>query len=291
LKRTSIRSLPRSPATAIQIRAPNTLARDILHCTSVSQHSTLKRRIPQQGPFLRPITDALDLARRVGTFVGRPKAQLAPRPDFPPAPSLCEHGDACCPPSAPLPHSATSCPLRALMVYCAHHHQLPDAACPPGVDLTLAMHVIDLTRPIESGMPISTRVDNSRVILKSRYVEIPDEFAVTRWEGNLLRIDSHTGTHVDAPRCINVAGNTIDAFPVERFVQTPAIRIDVRHRSQSGAPITIDDVEPSLSHHPDSKALLLWTSMDDHWGTPAYSEKHPYLSQDTADYLMRRTLP
>ena len=154
----------------------------------------------------------------------------------------------------------------------------------------MRLKVVDLSRTIEQGMPLSTRVPKRYVRIRPREVVLPDNFAVTKWEGNLMTIDSHTGTHVDAPRCIRRGGMTIDVLPPERFTMTPTLRLDYRIKATFTNPvervITREDIEPYSDRLKDVKAVLIWTGFDQYYGRDLYSKEHPYLSYSAAEYLI-----
>ena len=95
-----------------------------------------------------------------------------------------------------------------------------------------------------------------------------------------LECGSHTGTHVDAPAHTEPDGDTLGAYPIERFV-FDAVRIDCRDFG-AREPIPrerIPDVEADL--------VACWTGWDEYWGTDRYLD-HPYLSPAAAEISVER---
>ncbi len=90
-----------------------------------------------------------------------------------------------------------------------------------------------------------------------------------------LGCGTHAGTHVDAPAHVLSDGDTIDAYPPERFVF--AVRV-----------VDCTGLAPRAAIGPDAlpaddagEMVLLRTGWDRHWGGDRYRE-HPYLSPATA---------
>ncbi|GMK48499.1 cyclase [Paenibacillus glycanilyticus] len=72
------------------------------------------------------------------------------------------------------------------------------------------MKVIDLSIPIEDGMPVYPGDPEVRV-------KIAHTYESHTWELRHLSVGSHSGTHVDAPSHMHADGATLDELPVERF--------------------------------------------------------------------------
>jgi arylformamidase len=73
------------------------------------------------------------------------------------------------------------------------------------------MRVIDLSRQLESGMPVYP--GDSEVT-----IEIVQQRSESGWEVRDLRMGSHTGTHVDACSHAHDDGATLDDIPIDRFM-------------------------------------------------------------------------
>jgi arylformamidase len=145
-----------------------------------------------------------------------------------------------------------------------------------GKPLTL----IDLTHRITPRMPVYPGTEPPE-IQPANTVE-RNGFAET-----LIRMYSHTGTHVDAPSHMLADAPSLDQFGVDRFVGR-ACAIDV---SADGR----DTIGPELlRRHADLVAgcdfVLLHTGWSRHWGEARYFEGFPVLSAEAAEWLVSRGL-
>jgi len=82
------------------------------------------------------------------------------------------------------------------------------------------MRVIDLTHTIREGMPVYPGTEPPVLAAANSYEK--DGFRET-----MLRMFSHTGTHVDPPAHLFAGRTTLDAFPPEQFIGR-ALVIDCR---------------------------------------------------------------
>ena len=92
-----------------------------------------------------------------------------------------------------------------------------------------------------------------------------------------LDIDTHVGTHVDAPAHTLGDGKTLDEFPLSAF-SFDARLVDC---TDAGArePIGGD----ALPEPTDHDMLVIRTGWSDHWGTDRYRD-HPYLTETAAEW-------
>jgi kynurenine formamidase len=113
------------------------------------------------------------------------------------------------------------------------------------------------------------------------------------WE--TVRVDTHHGTHVDAPwhygpTCAGRPARTIDELPLEWFV-APGVRLDMRDKP-AGATISAADLEDALdtAEHAlaPSDIVLVWTGADAHWGRPDYLDCHCGLGEEATRWLLDR---
>ncbi len=140
----------------------------------------------------------------------------------------------------------------------------------------------DLSHPIESGMCVYPGTPSVRVE-PTATVE-SDGFRTTA-----IEIDSHAGTHLDAPAHMLADGTTVDDLPVETFRFT-ARRVDCRPLDPR-AEIGVETITAALDSGLDDAVdlLVVQTGWDDHWGTDRYFD-HPYLTRGAADWLADRGL-
>ena len=137
------------------------------------------------------------------------------------------------------------------------------------------MTIVDLSHALETGMPIFP--GDPGVELVSAGAEPP-------WQVTLLRMGTHSGTHIDAASHYLPGGRTIDDYPLERFV-LPAYVVPAE--AGEGAAIEWPPLAAALPDSIEGAAVLLHTGWDGHWGTPR-ALRHPYLSAAAAAGLVER---
>lgn len=136
--------------------------------------------------------------------------------------------------------------------------------------------VVDLSHPLEDGMPVypgdpEVRVWPATTIADHGYNVLH------------LRMGSQSGTHVDAPYHFLADGARIDQVPIERFLG-PAVVADVRGRAPRTA-LTWTDLAPVADRLGPGRMLLLHTGWAAHWGTDAYAA-HPFLDGEAAERVV-----
>ncbi|OIB56360.1 cyclase family protein [Natrialba sp. SSL1] len=132
---------------------------------------------------------------------------------------------------------------------------------------------VDLTHPIETGMPVFP--DDPTVEQRDAASIEDDGYRVTD-----LHCGSHTGTHIDAPSHTEPDGAVLDSMPIERFVFDARV-VDCTGRDPREA-ITAGDL-PESDSETNCDLLLCRTDWDEYWGTDRYFD-HPYLTPDAADH-------
>jgi len=139
------------------------------------------------------------------------------------------------------------------------------------------MEVIDLTHTIHDDIqvyPGDPRPSISRGLTHEKdYCHV-----------DLLRLGSHTGTHIDAPYHFLKGGQRIDEIPVQRFVGD-GVLIDVSAKSDRDL-IQPGDVEPYEDEIAQGDFVIFRTGRDKYFGTPKYY-LHPYLSAEGAGLLVK----
>lgn len=143
---------------------------------------------------------------------------------------------------------------------------------------------VDLSRPIESGMPRARTIPAAEVVPTRTWEE-------HRMRAMQLSIPTHIGTHLDAPSHFVEDGGTIDDVPLATLVG-PAYCLDLpRPRAD---PITAADLEAALSAATTAlspgDALLLRTGWDERYGSAAYVDEHAWLTPDAARWCADRRL-
>lgn len=136
--------------------------------------------------------------------------------------------------------------------------------------------MIDLSRRIEEGMPVFpglTEVKMSNLI----------DHDQVGWHVDVIEINTHTGTHIDAPYHHLKNGKKLHDYPLEKFIGN-GVLIDI--------PGLSDDEEIMKRHleHADLKEgdfAILKTGWEKYYGTERYFH-HPHLSVEAIEYLVEK---
>jgi len=112
--------------------------------------------------------------------------------------------------------------------------------------------------------------------------------AAEGFNAETLRLNTHTGTHVDVPRHFDDAGATIEQMPLTAFA-APAAFLDLRERVRAGEPIGPRELEPAIELVQEGDLAVLVTG----WGerravSEEYLMRWPYLDGDGARALLER---
>jgi kynurenine formamidase len=140
--------------------------------------------------------------------------------------------------------------------------------------------VVDLTHSITPDMPVYPGTQPP-VFQQANTVE-RNGFAET-----LIRMYSHTGTHIDAPGHMVADAPTLDRLSIDRFVGT-ACAIDV---SAAGDPmIGLAALEVHAALVSGCDFVLLHTGWSRYWRDERYFTGFPVLSADATRWLIARGL-
>lgn len=138
------------------------------------------------------------------------------------------------------------------------------------------MNVIDLTHNIENGMMIYP--GDPEISITEGLTHERDYCHVDR-----LQLNTHVGTHIDAPLHFLPEGRPITAFPADAFLKR-GVAIDLTFKKPQER-ITAQDLRFARIEH--GCAVVLVTGWYRSFGTKDYL-KHPYLSKDAAEYLVKQ---
>ncbi len=141
--------------------------------------------------------------------------------------------------------------------------------------------VIDLTHPVEPGMPVFPGTEGPTF-------EVPFNVADHGFHEHRLTMVTHTGTHLDTPAHMIAGGRTLDTYPPDSFAGL-AVVLDLTACGPAAAPaaraITRAHLEPHADRLAAARFALLRTDWSAHWGAPAYFTDFPALAPDAAAYL------
>ncbi|MDO9548491.1 MAG: cyclase family protein [Candidatus Marinimicrobia bacterium] len=136
--------------------------------------------------------------------------------------------------------------------------------------------IIDLSHELHTGMPIYPG-DRPK----------PQITTVSNIHGDgitlsSIRLGSHYGTHIEAPRHFFPEGKTLLDFQIDRFFGK-AICLN-KNEKQNGA-IKLTAEERKLIRDKNPAWILFNTGFDKDWGKDNYFSDHPYLSTKTVEIL------
>jgi len=136
--------------------------------------------------------------------------------------------------------------------------------------------IIDISRPIFTGMPIYPR---------NPPVEIAPAKRISRGDSSnvsLLTLGSHTGTHVDAPLHMDDAGAGVDDVPLDALIG-PAVVVDIPDDVRA---IGAAQLEAHIGAH--TRVLLRSRNSARFAATGAFEEDFTFLAPDGAALLVAR---
>ncbi|MEO7188812.1 MAG: cyclase family protein [Sphingomicrobium sp.] len=143
--------------------------------------------------------------------------------------------------------------------------------------------IVDLSHVIEAGMVT--------------YKGLPGPHICDFWsrEGSAVNYDdgasfqigridmvANTGTYLDSPFHRFADGKDLAALPLSSLANLPAIVI---HRPFEVGLAT--DAQALGETEVRGRAVLIHTGWDRHWRTDAYSDAHPFLTEDAANFLVQ----
>lgn len=136
------------------------------------------------------------------------------------------------------------------------------------------MAIIDLTRPIEHGMPVypgdePTTLTQTRFWDKDSYVN------------HQLSINMHAGTHIDGPMHVTDSRMYINELPLDRFVGEGCF-LDAAGQEFVDYKAEYEELVR------EGQIVILHTGFGELYGTREYYEKHPALTDAFAELLVRK---
>lgn len=137
------------------------------------------------------------------------------------------------------------------------------------------MHVIDLSHPFTSDMPVYPGSRPPVSVPVSRLAE-------NGYLEHRITFYSHTGTHVDAPAHLIEGAPTIDQLPVTHFFGDACLLSLAAARCRS---IGMDVLRPCQDALQAAEFLLIHTGWSRYWKDEAYFSGYPVLSPEAAGWL------
>lgn len=103
----------------------------------------------------------------------------------------------------------------------------------------------------------------------------------------IRQMNTHTGTHIDAPSHYIIGGKTVDQLPIEAFAGEGVV-LDISYK-KPGEAITVEDLKTYDHEIKAGDILMLHTGWDKRMGfNLEYLFEWPYLVEETAKYLVKK---
>lgn len=149
------------------------------------------------------------------------------------------------------------------------------------------MKIIDLGVPMEAVPGQGQAVEVTHIPHEDGATGMRQTFGCSKddlpqglgWAVDTLTLNTHAGTHVDAPWHYSPVSEgkkarTIDEMPLEWFYGDGVV-LDMRHKPR-GSAVTVDDLKKALKAIDytlkPGDIVLIQTGADKYWGTPEYME-------------------
>ena len=165
--------------------------------------------------------------------------------------------------------------------------------------------IVDLTLPVVTGMagipkiplyeqyPVKVQAatvvdEDQRARLARDGVDVVADAPAVGHMDTVLTLNTHIGTHIDAPRHFLADGGPVDELPLDRLVMREAVVLDVSGKP-AGAGVSGDDLERTgVVPSPGQIAVIktLWT--DRAWGTPEFWNDTIHLEPSVSEWTMAR---
>ncbi|MEI8199616.1 MAG: cyclase family protein [Eubacteriales bacterium] len=100
----------------------------------------------------------------------------------------------------------------------------------------------------------------------------------------IASINSHAGTHTDAPRHFLEEGSCLDAVPLEKYIGYTVVA-DCTQK-QAFDKIDVSDLLPYEDRIRKYKKLLLHTNWSNYAGEPEFYTDYPIITEELADWLV-----
>lgn len=167
------------------------------------------------------------------------------------------------------------------------------------------MRIVDLTLPVTTGMAgipkipfyekYPTRIqavtvvnEDQRALLGRERVDLLADAPAIGSMNTVIALNTHVGTHVDAPRHFYADGEAIDRMPLDRMVLRKAVVLDMS-RKRAGEGVTAADLDRAGAAPAAGEVAViktLWT--DRAWGKPEFWQDTIYLDPSVGAWMEQR---
>ena len=142
--------------------------------------------------------------------------------------------------------------------------------------------LVDLTHPVYPGMPVYP--GDSEVDFETEHSYDSAGYRVTE-----VTLNTHAGTHIDAPSHYSADGITVDADAILSACVGTAIVVDIGNRP-AGAEITPPDLGSALNSVGEGDRLLLASGWSGMFGSEGFFGDFPSISKELALTLAGRSI-
>ena len=165
--------------------------------------------------------------------------------------------------------------------------------------------IVDLTLPVTSGMAgipkiafyeqYPTRVqavtvvnEAQRATLAAEGVDCLTDAPAINSMNTVITLNTHIGTHIDAPRHFYSDGASVSDIALDRIVMREAVIIDVSHKV-AGQGVTADDLERTGVKPGRGQIAVIKTSWTDRaFGKPEFWNNTIHLEPSVGEWVERR---
>ena len=165
--------------------------------------------------------------------------------------------------------------------------------------------IVDLSLPVTSNMagipkvafyeqyPTHIRAvtvvsEEQRARLAAEGVDCLPDAPVANSMNTVITLNTHIGTHIDAPRHFYADGASVSELPLDRIVMREAVVIDVSHKV-AGEGVTGDDLEKTgVKPGPGQIAVIKTSWTDRAWGKPEFWANTIHLEPSVGEWVEQR---
>jgi arylformamidase len=133
--------------------------------------------------------------------------------------------------------------------------------------------VIDLTVPLNQTTPVYPGDPKAKMVPAGTIEK-------NGWLDHTLSLNTHLGTHIDAPAHMLSSGKTLDQYTVDKFIGR-GVYVDVLDHIFDVSKLKRIDIKPD-------DIVLLHTNMIKQYNSPDYYQKYPRVTENFAKYLVEQ---
>lgn len=142
----------------------------------------------------------------------------------------------------------------------------------------------DLTLAFQKGMPIPDWPGEHRQEFELTEFRVPVNHGIQ----NILAMNLHCGTHLDAPLHYSHNSRPVDKLPVEDFIGSCLV-LDLNKSALE--PVTLDDLRPYEEQMSGKKMVFIRTGWEDKWNDKSeYESKYPWITAEVGQLFLKKNV-